>query len=94
MPSVSVSLSQYIEKMLLLRGKRGVKCRIYPPTGSLRTYSVLLEGAQLREQFSLDARLVEQFATTGDDQSVRTEVRTALHNLERRLSKRKSAPHR
>ena len=94
MPDASASLVKYIEKLLLLRGRRDVTCRVYPPVASLRTYSVLLEGYELREQFSLNARHVEHFATTKDDHYIRTEVRTALRNLERLLAKRKSASRR
>ncbi|OFW10466.1 MAG: hypothetical protein A3G20_09010 [Acidobacteria bacterium RIFCSPLOWO2_12_FULL_59_11] len=94
MPDASVSLLKYIEKLLLLRGRRDITCRVYPPAASLRTYSIILEGYQLREQFVLNVRQVEHFAATKDDQYVRTEVRAALRNLERQLAKRKSAPRR
>ena len=91
MSDASKSLSQYIEKLLFHRGKRDIKCRVYPPAGNLRTYSIILEGRQFREQFFLDARHVEEFAKGGNDQSILTELRTAFRNVEKRTTKRNSA---
>ncbi|MBI4458851.1 MAG: hypothetical protein HY648_02180 [Acidobacteria bacterium] len=94
MADASTKLTHYIEKLLLFRGRREVTCRVYPPASSLRFYSVILEGPQLREQFSLDARQVEHFAETGDEQYVLTEIRSALRSLERQLAKRKPGSRR
>lgn len=87
----SAALSQLIEKLLLHRGKRDFSCRVYPPAAGLRSYSVVLEGNRIREQFFLEPHRVEQFALTGNEQYVLTDVRTALRNLERLVVKHKPA---
>ncbi|MBI3894632.1 MAG: hypothetical protein HY313_01740 [Acidobacteria bacterium] len=91
MPDASVSVMQFIEKLLLFRGARDISCRVYPPAANLRTYSVILEGHQYREQFYLDARQVEEFAKTGEERYILTEVRAALRNLEKQIIKRKAS---
>ena len=91
MLSVSTAISQFIEKFLLYRGRRSTTCRVYAPTGGMRTYSVFLEEDRLREQFYLDPTRAEEILTTGNEQYVLTEVRSALRNLDKQLLKRKSA---
>ena len=91
MPEFSVNLRQLIEKTLLRRGRRNAACRVYPPTGSLRSYSVILEEAGVREQFFIDNSAVEKFAETGNEQYALDYVRTAVRNLDRKITKKKTA---
>ena len=90
MQSAATAISQLIEKLLLNRGRRGTTCKVYAPTGGVRTYSVVLEEGHSREQFSLDPVRSAEFTTTGNEQYVLSEVRTALRNLDRQLLKRKT----
>ena len=89
--NVAESLSLLIEKFLLHRSRRDITCRVYSPSGNLRTYSVILEGNRVRQQFYLETNRAEQYAQTGNEQYVLNEARTALRNLERMEMKRNSA---
>lgn len=81
-------LSKYIGKILLFRGARDVKCKVFRPTGSGASYPAMLEKGTISEQFFLNAKDVDLFTRTGTDINLSTEVRTALRNLDRRYQKK------
>lgn len=83
------NLRMLIEKLLMYRGRRFTTCRVFPPSPGSRVYSLILEESGIREQFYLDAMHVEQFAKTGNDQQIMTDIRAALRNLDRQLMKKK-----
>ena len=91
MPDYCHSLRRVVEKMLIHRGRRNATCRVFPPASGTRTYSVVLEESQVREQFFLDPGQVEQFAKTGNEQYVLTDVRSGVRNLDRLVTKKKTA---
>ena len=86
----SEQMSQFIKKLLMLRGARNVICRVFPPTPGQRAYLIILERDRVREQFFLRPAHGAAFGSTGLDVAMQTEVRTALHNLDR-LSRRKAS---
>ena len=90
MVDATTRLTQLIQKLLLYRGSRDVICRVFPPGPTQRSYSVILEKGQHREQFFLDSTKVGQFAKTGIDLYVLTEIRVAFRNLDR-LERRRSS---
>lgn len=90
MVDAATSLTQLIEKLLLYRGIRNVICRVFPPGPTKHTYSVILEKDRHREQFFLDSKKVAQFARTGMELYVLTEIRLAFRNLDK-LERRKSS---
>ncbi len=90
MVDAATSLTQLIEKLLIYRGNRNVICRVFPPGPTKRTYSVILEKDRHREQFFLDSKKVGQFARTGIELYVPTEIRVAFRNLDK-LDRRKSS---
>lgn len=91
MPDFSTHLRQLVEKMLLHRGRRAASCRVFPPSGGNRSYTVILEESGIREQFFIDNAHVERFAESGNDQFVLTYVRSGIRNLDRLVTKKKSA---
>ena len=91
MPDFSGHLRQLVEKMLLHRGRRGASCRVFAPGGGNRAYTVILEESGIREQFFIDNKHVEQFAESGNDQYVQTYIRSGIHNLDRLVTKKKTA---
>jgi hypothetical protein len=91
LPDYSHSLRQLVEKMLIHRGRRNATCRVFPPASGTRTYSVVLEESQVREQFFLDPGQVEQFGRTGNEQYVLTDVRSGVRSLDRLLTRKKTA---
>lgn len=90
MVDAATSLTQLIQKLLIYRGNRDVICRVFPPGPTKRTYTVILEKDRHREQFFLDSKKVGQFARTGIELYVLTEIRVAFRNLEK-LNRRKSS---
>ncbi|OFV97345.1 MAG: hypothetical protein A3F68_07320 [Acidobacteria bacterium RIFCSPLOWO2_12_FULL_54_10] len=90
-PTSLTLLAQYIEKMLLYRSRRDVRSRVFAPAAGGRNYSVILETSEHREQINLDARQIEQFAKTGADQYIVSEIRAALRSLDKRVLKRNSS---
>jgi len=90
MVDASKSLTQLIEKLLLYRGNRNVNCRVFAPRSGMHSYSIILEKDQLREQFFLDAKKVEQFARTGVELYVLTEIRVAMRNLDKLIRRKPS----
>lgn len=91
MPDFSGHLRQAVEKMLIHRGRRGASCRVFAPGGGTRTYSVILEEAGIREQFFIENAHVERFAETGNEQFVLNDIRTGIRNLDRLVTKKKTA---
>ena len=85
----SEQMSQLIKKLLMLRGARNVICRVFPPSSGQRAYVVILERDRVREQFLLSPRIGAGLGSQGLELAVQTEVRTALHNLDR-LAKRRA----
>jgi hypothetical protein len=81
-------LSKYIGKLLLLRGARDVKCRIFKPSVGGGPYPAMLEKGAVSEQFFLKAKDVDLFARTGTEVNLSNEVRAALRNLDRRYQKK------
>ena len=94
MPDLSGHVRQLIEKHLIHRGRRAASCRVFAPGGVTRSYSVILEEGGIREQFFLDNAHVERFVETGNEQFVLNEVRTGIRNLDRLLTKKKTARER
>ncbi len=90
MVDATTSLTQLIQKLLIYRGKRNVICRVFPPGPTKRTYTVILEKDRHREQFFLDSKKVGQFAKTGIELYVLTEIRVAFRNLDK-LERRRSS---
>jgi hypothetical protein len=90
----SAPLRQLIEKLLLYRGLRNAKCRVFAPAAGVRSYSVVIEESGVREQFLLELAHVEQFLATGNEQNVLTDIRSALRNLDRQVNKKKAARER
>ncbi len=88
MVDASTSLTQLIQKLLIYRGNRDVNCRVFPPTPGHRSYTIILEKDRHREQLFMDAKKVEQFAKTGIELYVLTDIRVAFRNLDR-LERRK-----
>ena len=91
MPDVSGHLRQMVEKMLLQRGRRGASCRVFAPGGGTRTYTVILEESGIREQFFIENAHVERFAESGNEQYVLTHIRSGIRNLDRLVTKKKTA---
>jgi len=90
-PEFATNLRQLIEKQLLRRGRRNATCRVFPPGGTTRSYSVVLEEAGIREQFFIENAHVERFAESGNEQYVSTYVRSGIRNLDRLVTKKKTA---
>ena len=86
-------LCKYIGKILLFRGARDVKCKVFRPTGSGGGYPAMLEKGAVSEQFVLNAKDVDLFTRNGTDINLSTEVRTALRNLDRRYQKKMAGRH-
>jgi hypothetical protein len=84
-------LRQLIEKLLIRRGRRNASCRVFSPAGMGRSYTVILEEAGIREQFFLDNSDVERFGETGNEQFLLAEIRTGIRNLDRLVTKKKTA---
>ena len=91
MPDFSGHLRQVVEKMLLHRGRRAASCRVFAPGGGTRTYTVLLEESGIREQIFIENSHVEKFAESGNEQYVLTYIRSGIHNLDRLVTKKKTA---
>jgi hypothetical protein len=81
-------LSKHIGKLLMFRGARDVKCKVFRPTGGGGAYPAMLEKGAVSEQFFLPAKDVDLFARTGTDINLSSEVRTALKNLDRRYQRK------
>ncbi|MBI3934471.1 MAG: hypothetical protein HY316_07235 [Acidobacteria bacterium] len=94
MPDFSGHLRQMVEKMLVQRGRRNASCRVFAPGGGTRTYSVILEESGIREQFFIENAYVERFAETGNEQFVLTYIRAGIRNLDRLVTKKKTARER
>jgi hypothetical protein len=90
-PEFSSNLRQLIEKLLIHRGRRNATCRVFPPAGGIRSYSIVLEEAGIREQFFIENAHVERFAESGNEQYVLTYVRAGIRNLDRLVTKKKAA---
>jgi len=90
-PDFSGHLRQAVEKMLIHRGRRNASCRVFAPGGGSRGYSVILEEAGIREQFFIEHAQVERFAETGNEQFVLNDIRTGIRNLDRLVTKKKTA---
>ena len=90
MVDAATSLTQLIQKLLIYRGNRDVICRVFPPGPTKRAYTIILEKERHREQFFLDSKKVGQFARTGMELYVLTEIRVAFRNLDK-LNRRKSS---
>lgn len=88
---VPTTLYRFIEKLLYLRGGRGITCRIFKPPSSGSPYPALLEKGAVSEQFFLKPRDVELFVRSGNDTHLTQEVLAALRNLDRRLQRKSSA---
>jgi len=86
----SEQMSQLIKKLLMLRGARNVICRVFPPSSGQRAYVVILERDRVREQFLLSPRNGAGPGSQGLEMAMQTEIRTALHNLDR-LDRRKAS---
>ena len=80
-------LCKYIGKILLFRGARDVKCKVFRPSGNAGAYPAMLEKGAISEQFYLNAKDVDLFTRTGADANLSGEVRSALRNLDRRYQK-------
>jgi len=87
-------LRQLVEKMLIQRGRRRASCRVYAPAGVTRTYSVILEEAGVREQLFIEVSHVERFAESGNEQFVHSEIRNAVRDLDRKVTRKKTARER
>ena len=85
----SEKMSQFIKKLLVLRGARNVICRVFAPTSGQRNWSIILERDGVREQFSLNPKHGAATGGAGLELAAQTEIRTALHNLDR-LSRRRA----
>ena len=85
----SEHMSQFIKKLLLLRGARDVICRVFAPSSGQRAYLIILERDRVREQFFLSPKFGGALGSAGLELAAQTEIRTALHNLDR-LSRRKA----
>ena len=94
MPGESEALRQLTEKMLLRRGRRSAICRVYPPGGAGSIYTLILEDSGIREQFFMDVAQVKKFVETGNEQFVLHEIRTAVRNLDRLVTKKNTARRR
>ena len=90
MIDASTSLTRLIEKLLIYRGIRNVTCRVFSPSPGQRAYSVILEKDRHREQFFLDSKKVGQYAKTGIELYVLTEIRIAFRNLDK-FSRRRTS---
>jgi hypothetical protein len=77
--------------MLMQRGRRGASCRVFAPGGSARNYTVILEESGIREQFFIESGQVDRFVETGNEQFVLTAIRSGVRNLDRLVTKKKSA---
>ena len=86
----SEHMSQFIKKLLVLRGARNVICRVFPPSPGQRAYLIILERDRVREQFYLNPKFGAALGNVGLELAAQTEIRTALHNLDR-LSRRKAS---
>ena len=91
MSDSSAAVRQLIEKLLLHRNMRNAACHVYKPVGLGRMYTVILEASGIREQFFMDGAQVEKFVQTGNAQFVLDEIRTAVRNLDRLVTKKKTA---
>jgi len=91
--AITDTLSKYIGKLLLFRGARDVKCKVFRPTGNGGSYPAMLEKGAISEQFFLNAKDVDLFTRTGADINLSSEVRTALRNLDRRYQKKMAGRH-
>ena len=85
----SEHMSQFIKKLLVLRGARNVICRVFAPSSGQRAYLIILEKDRVREQFYLTPKFGAACGGAGFELAVQSDIRTALHNLDR-LSKRKA----
>jgi hypothetical protein len=81
-------LTKYIAKLLMMRGARGVTCKVFRPSGGGGPYPAMLEKGTVSEQFFLNARDVDLFARTGTEINLSGDVRTALRNLDKRYQKK------
>ena len=81
--------SQFIKKLLLLRSAWNVICRVFAPNSRQRAYLIILEKDRVREQFYRTPKFGAAIGSAGIELAVQTEIRTALHNLDR-LSKRRA----
>jgi hypothetical protein len=81
-------LRQLVEKMLMHRGRRRATCRVFPPTNG--PYSVIIDEAGVREQFSIDQHHVAKFGETGNDQFVLNDIRNGVRNFDRMMTKKKA----
>jgi hypothetical protein len=80
--------------MLLHRGKRSTTCRVFPPGGGARGYTVILEESGIREQFFIENRHVQQYAETGNEQFVNGYIRSGIQGLDRLVNKKKAGKKR
>src|SRR5262245_39906149 len=89
-PHVNVldMLTKYIAKVLLMRGARDVKCRVFKQMGGGGPYPAIIERGAVSEQFFLNARDVDMFTRTGNEVNLSNEIRSALKNLDRRYQKK------
>ena len=94
MPDFSSNLRLLVEKLLIHRGRRNATCRVFAPAGGLRSYSILLEEAGVREQFFIENAHVELFAESGNEQYVLSYIRNGIRNLDRLVTKKKTARER
>ena len=85
------ALLKFIEKLLFLRGSRGITCRIFKPTVPGRPYPALLEKGALSEQFFLKPKDVELFLRSSNDTNIAAEVLTALRGLDKRVKRKSSS---
>jgi hypothetical protein len=86
--NVQDMLTKYIAKVLLMRGARDVKCRVFKQSGGGGPYPVIIDRGAVSEQFFLNARDVDVFVRTGTEINLTNEVRAALKNLDRRYQKK------
>ena len=86
----ATSLELFLKKQVANRRAWGTFCKVIPPAAPQRPYTVNLEREGVTQQFFLKEKDVARFATTGNDLSLSTEIRTALQQLEKR-TKRRSA---
>ena len=85
----SERMSQFVKKLLILRGARNVICRVFAPNAGQRGYLIILERDGVREQFYLNPKYGAALGNVGLELAAQTEIRTALHNLDR-LNRRKA----
>jgi len=90
MSNIADKVRILVEKHSLHKGKRGLVCRVFAPSGGARNYTVVLEYNRVREQIFLDGGAVSQFERTGNEQLILNSIRTAMHNLERLEKKQES----